>query len=709
MIEYALKTIVTSLFVAIAWPLLCLEALAWQSETPVEYVVEAPKPQRELATVSYRPSDAEKPFFQKLGRTEIETGGLAGDYDIRNHDAQYVGWFGIVRNITVDIERHETRLLIEHKYFDGLTDAHLQALSFNGSGDFEAILSGDEHQIEELQLVKVYGTVTDKKSDKLPSLKVDFALDWAWGTFTFIMAHGTQRGNEEWRKLNTIPLDDIYSSRPDEKYYIARLGPNKAIGIRTKFDSLARGAAMEMGFDQRLLRDKSGSFEKLISNEEFRARSSKSALKLQPESKSYVAKIQDAIVDADYAALREEVEAAMNANMQDALASVLAHALVLDDDDDTAATSELKELGGSLGKCVPELIEALRCDDDWSRNFAAELLGEVGSDAELAIPALIQLLSDPDSFVRGNGAEALGNVKRKPELVVPALVLALKDSDAHVRYSSAGAIEMFGHDAREAATELAQVLMEDIDIKVRWNTAGALGATGNSLIAVPALVRALTDSSPAVNRFAAMGLKQLGKDATDAIPKLKEQLNARDEGARIASAEAIFHIEGNVDDGLPILQSIVIQGKFPSAMWAANALVAFGPKAKPALKSLVQATRSGQIYVQTSSIRAIGSIGIEAVEALPRLRELMKEKNGEIRARSATAIWKICNEHDATLELIQDLEIDEGQLSYTIEAIGEIGSLAKEAIPILQKQLTNQDQFVRNAAKDALDRIVGEK
>lgn len=143
-------------------------------------------------------------------------------------------------------------------------------------------------------------------------------------------------------------------------------------------------------------------------------------------------------------------------------------------------------------------------------------------------------------------------------------------------------------------------------------------------------------------------------------------------------------------------------------MWAANALIAFGPKAKSALKALVQATRREQVYVQSSSIKAIGSIGPEAVEALPRLRELMKEKNGEIRAKAATAIWKISREHEATLELIKDLEYDDGQLSYTIEAIGEIGSLAKEAIPTLQKHLTDQDRFVRQAAKEALDRIVGE-
>ena len=85
----------------------------------------------------------------------------------------------------------------------------------------------------------------------------------------------------------------------------------------------------------------------------------------------------------------------------------------------------------------------------------------------------------------------------------------------------------------------------------------------------------------------------------------------------------------------------------------------------------------------------------------------MKEKHGEIRARAATAIWKISRESDATIDLIPDLDIEKGQLSYTIRAIGEIGGLAKDAIPTLKKHLSNQDRFVREAAKKALGQISG--
>ena len=45
-------------------------------------------------------------------------------------------------------------LTVEHKYFDGLTDAHLQAVSFNGSGDCQATLKGTGHRIPPLSLVK---------------------------------------------------------------------------------------------------------------------------------------------------------------------------------------------------------------------------------------------------------------------------------------------------------------------------------------------------------------------------------------------------------------------------------------------------------------------------------------------------------------------------------------------------------------------------
>jgi hypothetical protein len=190
----------------------------------VEYITGKPKRSDSLGTTSYEPSEKERPFFKRLAKGELATGGLAGDYDIAKKDKTYVGWFGVVREIKEDNEKDQTVLLVEHKYFDGLTDIHILAVSFNGSGDFQAVVPGVGHKVRPLALVKVYGVVTGPTGESLPQVKAEFVRHWDWGTFTFLMASGTQRGSEKWRKLNRVNLDDIYEPYPSDGYYEKRLG-----------------------------------------------------------------------------------------------------------------------------------------------------------------------------------------------------------------------------------------------------------------------------------------------------------------------------------------------------------------------------------------------------------------------------------------------------------------------------------------------------
>jgi hypothetical protein len=170
------------------------DANAVARDTPVEHVTERiPRADGALGTKSYEPSEQEKPFFTRLAADELATGGLTGDYDINTKDGKYVGWFGIVREVQEDPAAEKTTLTVEHKYFDGLTDVHILALSFNGSGDFRAALHGVGHGIEALTLVKVYGTVSKADSEELPG-------------------------------IDQVDLDDIYDPEPDDQYYELRLG-----------------------------------------------------------------------------------------------------------------------------------------------------------------------------------------------------------------------------------------------------------------------------------------------------------------------------------------------------------------------------------------------------------------------------------------------------------------------------------------------------
>jgi hypothetical protein len=195
-----------------------------QEKTPVENSQSLPRPPAgTLGTTGYAPTAMEKPFFAKLSAKEQTTGSMFEDYSITGKKGVYVGWFGIVRKIDEDAAKRETKLLIEMKYFDGLTDTHIMALSFNGGGDFLATLKGVQLGIKYLSLVKVYGVV-ERETNSIPEVNADYVRQWDWGQFTFLMVYGEQKGNQEWKKLNKVDEKRIYNPFPTQKYYEDRLG-----------------------------------------------------------------------------------------------------------------------------------------------------------------------------------------------------------------------------------------------------------------------------------------------------------------------------------------------------------------------------------------------------------------------------------------------------------------------------------------------------
>ncbi len=201
--------------------LLFAAPLSLAATPTVEHVTQKPARQPGLGSTSYTPSPAERPFLDRLGAEERETGGMFKDYDLAKKHGVSVSWFGIVRQVTE--KNGQTTLLVEHKGFDGITDSHILSLDFNGSGDFLVHVGGVGHELQRLSLVRVYGTVRVTQG-AMPELQAEFVRNWHWGTFTFLMASGPQRGSEAWRKLNRVPLGAIYEPYPADSYYEQRLG-----------------------------------------------------------------------------------------------------------------------------------------------------------------------------------------------------------------------------------------------------------------------------------------------------------------------------------------------------------------------------------------------------------------------------------------------------------------------------------------------------
>jgi hypothetical protein len=196
-----------------------------------------------LGTAGYRPADRERPFLEKTPPEERTNGSILNNktpYDLSARAGKRVAWFGIVRGIERRPDgRHE--LLLEHKYFDGLTDLHILALSFNGAGDFKAVVAIDnELPLKPLMLVRVYGVVAKPAKDKPPAPKAgepkdggspalvtvnaEYVRGFPWKTFTFLDTYGKDQSNPRWRELCKVELDRIYDPYPNEEYYQLRLG-----------------------------------------------------------------------------------------------------------------------------------------------------------------------------------------------------------------------------------------------------------------------------------------------------------------------------------------------------------------------------------------------------------------------------------------------------------------------------------------------------
>jgi len=201
------------------------------AQTPIDIQpVKELKPTGSLGTCSYKPTDKEDPFFRKLQQKERTTGSFLESYTIHGKEKKYVSWFGIVRGV-VDTQKDGTyTLLLEHKYFDGMTDCHIMLVSKSGSGDFHATLNPGGEVIPPLALLRIYGTVVEE-ANGLPHLAAEYARVWPWLTFTFTDLGAEDRGNPQWKKFCRLCKGGkVYKPYSDKNYYRDVLGDPKDFG-----------------------------------------------------------------------------------------------------------------------------------------------------------------------------------------------------------------------------------------------------------------------------------------------------------------------------------------------------------------------------------------------------------------------------------------------------------------------------------------------
>ena len=140
--------------------------------------------------------------------------------------------------------------------------------------------------------------------------------------------------------------------------------------------------------------------------------------------------------------------------------------------------------------------------------------------------------------MRAAAVSGLPAIEQDEEKIIAALVPALLDDTGRVRRPAAAALSKYGEHARIATPGMVQMLERDTDRGVALLSLKVIG-----LRSVPDLLRALAVRAPEVRIFACGQLAELGADAKDAVPRLKELTSGQPQPVQEAARAALSKIE----------------------------------------------------------------------------------------------------------------------------------------------------------------------
>jgi HEAT repeat protein len=354
-----------------------------------------------------------------------------------------------------------------------------------------------------------------------------------------------------------------------------------------------------------------------------------------------------------------------------------------------------KSSAAGAEEAVPALTAALKSEDLQVREGAIVILGKLGSAAKSAVSALGNALEDPDHNLRVKAAEALGKIG-KP--AVPALAKALKSDNETVRSLAAHGLGDAGEAAGGVAKDLADLVLDKkAGLDTRKNAAYALSRVGRGLKIPPQpLIDALQEKDDDLRRHLSVALGNIGEPAVAPLMDALKDLNPR---VSFHVREALRRIG---KPAVPALIDVAKNGKSATVRSGAIAVLGgMGADAGDAVDVLVVLLRQDP-DMRAAASGALGGIGKPALAALI---EALKDSEPRVRLSVRDALRKLGKRAVPDLiDAVTDGNSNTLRLG-AIGALGDIGSDATGAVPVLTKASLETDATISAAAKDALKKI----
>ena len=272
------------------------------------------------------------------------------------------------------------------------------------------------------------------------------------------------------------------------------------------------------------------------------------------------------------------------------------------------ALRALKRHGARAEAAIPELIELTRNKNSSIVELAAEALGSMGPRAADAVPAIVEAMSRVEGYTREPIADALGKIGAP---AVPAILEAMGSTDSGIRVAAARALRGL----REFDGITLRALQESLgtdDSKVRLQVALALAPRP---IALPALIRGLSEPDYESQEQAAEAIAKYGPEGKSALPALFEAVRAMGQA---------YRANGNT---------------FPHLMsWAhtevTKTIRIVGPNNLPLLVAML---RDNDVWVQEAAEPALRRAGEAAVPHLQNAMAQCRRIHADAHPRCVTS------------------------------------------------------------------------
>ena len=236
---------------------------------------------------------------------------------------------------------------------------------------------------------------------------------------------------------------------------------------------------------------------------------------------------------------------------------------------------------------------------------------------------------------------------------------------------------------------------------------------GDSPAALQELVgQTISGAARDLRRIAPLWSSEVTDPPAELIPFLIQLLGSRQEQERAAAARslAMFGRRAAVAAG-PLRELLADRSRIVRPR-AALALGMVAPEfAREAVTVMLEQQRTNNAWTGDMAHRLYFEAGAAAVDAVPRLNaELSRPADRLMHGAAAAALWRI--DRQVTRERIEALAWDaENGLQRTqlrsLLVLGEMGSNASPAIPVLQRLRRHPLRLVRQRAEAVLQQLAG--